>query len=380
MKKIVFILIVFFIANSCHTLKRVQDSNCPINSKYYFIDVEPEFQNCFKKEREYHCGNLLDGGTYGYDIKYVNDVLNLENVESIKALRIKYILKGIDLGKFKNLEYLWLSLDDEIPKNISELKNLKILHLESKSFLKIPDWIGNLSHLEVLSINQADNIFYLTPNISKLSNLKELYLRRFHKLKYQDIDFSKFPKLEKLILNDNTEDLLNKSVLECRNLEQLTTRNFHHYISKLKRLKVLVIGFISKKTDLKGINNLRNLEELFISGSYNKPEIDQLISQIPNLRNLGISFGFTKTTINNHKLKFPKLEYLSVGSFYLDQIPLHECPNLKYLRCFSVEKENHIIVPKEILKYDKLQCLRLGGKGIKKIDFNTDQLSFKLFR
>lgn len=377
MKVILSICLILFGFTSCNYLSKKSINLCPIQSNYSFIDVDFDLYDCFQESRKFHCEFFNGGASYGYKVFDTTKGINPREYNKILALRINDESDFEDLNKFVNLEYLYLFAVKKIPSNIKYLKNLKILLLDSSGFQEIPDWIGEMSNLEVLSVNRADNIIYLTPEIHKLSNLKELYLQRFHRLKLQFIDYSKFQKLEKLILSDNSEDLLNKTIKTCKFMSQMQTKYYHQYIADLVKLKLLVIDFVTTDTDLTAINKLKKLEELFIVVSYEFATIDKRISEIPKLRNLGINFSFTRTKINEVKLNFPKLEYLFLRSYYLDQIPTYNMPNLKYLACWSIEEENNILVPNELLNYKKLRYADISGKGIKGYEFNINKCHFK---
>ena len=354
-----------------------KQKNCIITSNYKYLEINNAAKRCWDQREN---SIKID-----YRIKPLSkSSLIYENAYKSKGVYLNYKLGNIDLDfeKFSELEYLMISYIDSLPESIGKLKSLKVLIIdEAKKIESIPDFIGNLTNLEILSIDLADNITYLTPEIENLTNLRELYLERFHSLPSNpEIDFSKFPKLEKLLLDDNFPDFLNESILGCKNLKELYTQLYQEYISELKNLQLLAINSIGEETNLKSISKLSKLEELFIIGSYRKKVIDPSISKLSKLKNLGICFSFTKTQINSIELTFPELEYFYIWSRNLDEFPKYNMPKLKYLKLKIVREDNLIAIPKSLLGYKNLEYVDLTGKGIGKIDFEVSEASFKIFK
>jgi len=62
------------------------------------------------------------------------------------------------IGRFKNLDALHLEgVIDELPKEISQLKNLQFLSLPNNKNLKeIPDFVADLPNLQIVNIGDSN--------------------------------------------------------------------------------------------------------------------------------------------------------------------------------------------------------------------------------
>ncbi|QBN18371.1 leucine-rich repeat domain-containing protein [Flavobacterium nackdongense] len=131
-------------------------------------------------------------------------------------------------AKFTNLETLSFRNDHlkEIPQEIGDLPNLKVLDLSGNDFTVLPQSLRKLNHLEELYLNEEKNLF-LNPNSTALNlplNLKILHLEN-DALKNLPKEIYELKKLEQLFLNDNNFIQIPKEMNSLKNLKQLDFHN-----------------------------------------------------------------------------------------------------------------------------------------------------------
>ena len=133
----------------------------------------------------------------------------------------------------------------KIPNSIGNLKELRLLYLNSNELSNLPESFGNLTALEGLYIEQ-NKLKTLPETICKLVNLQELYLRE-NKLKSLPQEFGSLKKLYRLMMNDNPLSKLPESMKDLKNLNDFYIQNTLlkvKYIKPLHILKKLDFGFI----------------------------------------------------------------------------------------------------------------------------------------
>lgn len=131
-------------------------------------------------------------------------------------------------AKFTNLETLSFKNDHlkEIPQEIGDLPNLKVLDLSGNDFTALPHSLRKLNHLEELYLNEEKNLF-LNPNNQVLNlplNLKILHLEN-DDLKKLPTEIYELKKLEQLFLNDNNFNEIPKEMNSLKKLKQLDFHN-----------------------------------------------------------------------------------------------------------------------------------------------------------
>lgn len=132
----------------------------------------------------------------------IEDALkNPENVFRLNLSNQKVSIPTTVWSKFINLEYLSLKNDHlvDIPKEIFELKNLKILDLSGNDFKILSNDFIKLENLEELFLNDEKNM-----DLPKTLNL-----------------LGKLPKLKTLHLENDNLNSLPSEILLIKNLESL---------------------------------------------------------------------------------------------------------------------------------------------------------------
>lgn len=84
-----------------------------------------------------------------------------------------------ELFELTQLRVLMLNMNyfERIPTAIGQLKGLKSLVFSESDFESLPDSIGELSNLEFLNISENPSLQSLPESLGKLTSLKELYLK-----------------------------------------------------------------------------------------------------------------------------------------------------------------------------------------------------------
>jgi len=341
-------------------------SNCPIDSEYAFIDIHRDYRSCLEKYAIYNGKTyLLDGHKYGYEnVQYLEfsrfrkpSVSN--EIYQHKAIDLHYygIPCPIDFKLFKNLEYLRLRDIQEIPKQVFELENLKVLFLDSKNLKEIPDNLVQLKNLEVLEIYPADGVEKMTDRIGELTELKILSLSRFYSIESFHIDFSKLVKLKRLDVWDNNAVIIDSSIANCKELQYMEVRNYNRVFTSLPKLRILALNEVDSEDEISNLDKISGLEELYVH--YYKPNvIAKSIQDLPNLKNLGIGF-VGELNVNMGISRLSKLKFLSIHCDNLFELPKFKMPNLIYLNIVDTQNRNGISSVRNLENYPNLKYLRL---------------------
>lgn len=379
-KLIVITLVLTFMVR-CIAVKKstYSQSNCPVNSQHYWIEVDEKYNNCLLPSRDFYCEKWIGGGNYGYYPEYLYKAYNSSRKDTVKSIIALHTSNLNGISNFSNLEYLMIYEIDSLPEEISKLKKLKVLYIVNYYADKISKHISQLPTIEILSINGARNLKDFDENLYNLSNLRELYISNTRTKFETVIDFGRFRKLERLILNDNTEPLINKTIVKCKNIEYISSLKINSYFEYLKKLEVLSVEHVDSKYELVCLPKIKNLEELFIQ-NYSLDGIDESIINIPNLRNLDIDFSYSNTLVCESKIHFKKLRYLRLSSYNLDCFPYFNMPNIEYINLGNrgvnkLEKFDY----SRINDYKDLKVLDIAGSGFKDFLIEKDSMRVELF-
>lgn len=183
-----------------------------------------------------------------------HEIGNLTQLEFLSASHGKLTAIPKEIGELEKLVALDLSFNqiDLLPDDLSKLKNLKYLNLAGNSLkYSIDEEIQNLKNLEFISIEfskDASNIKQTIQALTQLPNLKILHLR-YSNLDKLPIEFKNFKSLEQLSLRGNF-DLELSSTFET--------------LAKIQSLKILDLSFsrIESLPDEFGL--LKNVETIYL--------------------------------------------------------------------------------------------------------------------
>jgi Leucine-rich repeat (LRR) protein len=291
--------------------------------------IQQRIEECCRYKRKIL--NLI-----GVEYYYIPE--NIVELTWLKELRLK-IQKGQLLPdlicRLKNLEKIDLTITDLLPEALRHLTWIKSLSLTG-DFSVLPDWIGDLTGLQVLEIS-SDNLSGLPKSMQNLTSLKKLVL----KIGGNFLSTPTWP--EKIIT-----------------LEELEIYVFSFY--KQPPFKIQGIFPHLKKLKLRGWSTLpewkcnTHIEELEISHC-DCTEIPEWIGSIKSLRKLNIACNHFQT-IPDSIGNLTSLEQLDIGSNKIENLPDTIC-NLKLLKCLDISFNKLKKIPDGISNLTLLKNLYL---------------------
>jgi hypothetical protein len=222
--------------------------------------------------------------------------------------------------KFWEVESFFHFNDSDEMDDIETLRyhlNLTFLNIAGKKIKYIPESISVLGTLKIIAINET-LINELPENITNNKNLAVLTLKDNSKLKKIVETFSYFPKLQRLIIQNNSSIDKIPSISELKNLRELHLNQYSKVIPegvfKLKKLKELTLGSIRDNSGIilpEALGNLTNLEYLAIYHS-NFSELPDSIENLKNLKNLNL-YNTWIDVLPSELRSLSKLEKIDVG-------------------------------------------------------------------
>lgn len=330
------------------------------------------------------CSNLKHLNLFGNpDIEWKESVQTMKKLNNNVGIYVSIDdLSDIDSSYWQyitGIEILKTGLN-QIPKNILEQNQLTYLSIRGRwqnrtynNFDTLPKDLFDLTNLEILNLEQC-NITFIPDGISKLKNLKKLYLYN-NKLISLPRDFGKL-NIEILSLSENKFEEIPEQVFDIKNLKKFVFRlnNLEEIPVELFQLDNLRELYLSDNKICKvpdEIKNLKKLEILYLSGN----KLTSITSQIGVLENLKeLSLGENQiqnlpSEIGNLK----KLQKLDLRYSGLSSLP-SELSNLKSLKFLNLSFCNLEFLPTEICKLENLIELHLYGNDFKNIPSEVENL------
>ena len=344
-----------------------------------------------------HTGDSLEVNEYNLTRRYGTAKKLSLTFEKFKKVP-SYVF---DLPNLEELSLAYNSNLTELPKEISNLKKLKILELQSTSIKSFPIEISELDSLEELHLSgnmDWDKVFDV---LSKCKNLKTISwwdagLKEISKsiVKCQsiqnidlknnfDLDYAKeFKTLSSLMnlreitigSNDNKmpAGISQLQSLKILNVENCDIKELSGEIASLKNLEQLHIKYCREIRNLPSQMryctklqklSLYSLDEHFdFAGSLN------LLSNC-NLKYLDLSQNWRLKKIPDAVFRFKNLEYLGLNIYETDSIP-HQIGNLQNLKEIVLGPTNFKFLPVEFGKLSSLKKIDLSGR----VDFDYEQV------
>ena len=357
-------------------------------------------------DKDYSAVSLLDNLTtfFRYSGKdYDNIIDSLRFCSNLESFTLMYNNIGENMERIGELgDLVSLRLDGNSITKIEGLENktsLTHLLLPSNKIAKI-EGIENLSNLTYLSLNhnQIADITPLSANIS----LTDLYLKGNSQIDGErnnytgerldalnkigeiidrggiislDIDklglFTNYKKLslpsQNITSLEPLEGLTQLIELDLGNnaitLEDINSQNILKAMTNLETLNLSN----NKITNVTAINSLKNLKNLYIGGDQNNINLKEIEDIISNLTNLRISTESLKTIINCDINKITKL--------YIKSSSLTEIPDLSkfiFLTTLSLHDNPDISNFENISRIISLEDLNLSHNNLqgRMIDFS----------
>lgn len=225
------------------------------------------------------------------DFKAYTLKCGIDHSTEIHLSKDSFVTLDIIYSKHGNIEYFFLRNAGEIGKLGNEIKNLKQL----KSLLLVADGLAEVPDISALDLNylnlRDNNLTSIPENISSLKNLEIL---RLDSNKLESLpNIENLTSLNELDLSYNNlasvpclGKLMNLKVLRLGNNLKLTGEI--EGLEKLVNLKVLSLRKNSLNNFPDSIKNLKSLRELYLDNT-NIRELPEWISELTELRKLSLA-------------------------------------------------------------------------------------------
>ncbi|XP_011010638.1 PREDICTED: LRR receptor-like serine/threonine-protein kinase GSO1 [Populus euphratica] len=296
-------------------------------------------------------------------LDYISLPLNfLQNIGALPALKELHAgycdLNGtLPAQGLRKLEILYLSSNDFkesiFIESLGALPSLKTLHARNSKFKHVGKGLSNSSSLEEVVLDGSSLPASFLRNIGHSSTLKVLSLTT--------VDFHSTLPAQGTFFNSSTLEELH---LDLSSLPL----NFLQNIGALPALKELYAGSCDLNGTLpaQGWCELKNLEEVDLSGNNLKGVLPPCLGNLSSLRSLDLSYNQLEGNIaSSHLSHLTQLGYLSVSNNYF-QVPISfgsfmNLSNLKFIVCDSNEliaaPSSQPLVPKfQLLLFRASNC------------------------
>lgn len=140
-----------------------------------------------------------------------------DTVENLNRKKLKDIPTEVFEKKELKVLRLYGNQLDSISYRIGELQNLEELYIGKNNLKNLPKEIGQLKKLKILSV-QYNEITDLPAEIGEMESLEQLILNQ-NELRMLPTEISQLQKLEMLQLKMNWLDSLPTSIGECKQLK-----------------------------------------------------------------------------------------------------------------------------------------------------------------
>lgn len=358
------------------------------DGKYGYIDKEGNILIEYK----YQDAQPFDKKTGLAKVKYENkdyliDTKGREYLLAGKVTDITDLTEAIDLSG-QNLT--------DIPTEVFENKQIKILLVSKNRLTKITERVGMLSNLIYLNVS-SNSLKILPENIKKLKKLRRLIaqdnqlkkvqgeidnLHELVELNFQNNQLKSLPngigklkKIEKLNLNHNDiknlpptiSNLSSLLILSLRKNKEINYKEVFVHLGKLKNLMSLDLSESDISNLSPDIGQLQNLKYLFLDKN-NLTSLPGEIGNLNELRTLSLNHNNLKS-IPEEMQKLENLTELYINAN--EKLPftsiLNTLGKLKNLEKFYFRYNQLNEIPNEISKINNLTVLDLRNNRLTKI-------------
>lgn len=253
----------------------------------------------------------------------------------------------------KNLKTLDIKglRSNKIPTGISKFKKLEIFKIHSNEVIEMPDEIGNLTRLKLLSI--STKMSRIPATIGKLNNLDSLCLS-YNNFSEIPGELGNLKNLRFLDLSSNKLKVLNPKIGDCSALQHLwlnanPLETLPATIGNLKNLNILEVQYCNLQSVPGTIGNLPKLENLNLN--------DNLISDFPQ-----------------ELIALKSLKVLNIGYNQISALP-STLGDLAQLNVLLLGSNNIKTIPKSIGELRALKKLDLSFNDLDSLPREMEDLS-----
>ena len=260
------------------------------------------------------------------------------------------------LAQLKSLRLHWSALEN-LPKEISRLKELENFLLVSNQLQRLPSEIVSLSRLRHLELTDS-KLAELPADFSRLGALRTIILHR-NQLRELPASFGRLNRLEIAELDSNQLEKLPDDLSGLTNLRVLTLSD--------NRLSALP----------KVIGELLSMEELYVGVN----QLRELPDEIGNLENLE-TLQLTRNQIRalpSAMGRLSKLRELDIRSNQLTEIP-PEIGRLTQLMELSLSNNRLRSLPKELADLPNLEVVKLDDNPLPERLIEAARAGIETFR
>lgn len=249
---------------------------------------------------------------------------------------------------------------DKLPRALPYFPNLRQLFILHTSDLRqLPEWLGDIAQLDMLTLQFLQNIEALPRSLSKIPTLREIHLRDCPQLKLDED--AVFPRLEVLSIQhcDAIQSLprgLEQS-LELRELTlaRLPLEQIPSFLSHCPRLNALELNHLFSLAD-QPIRLASSLRHFQLKAS--KLEHFPAFENSQQLTYLDLQQNQIRRLPEKALAVLPRLESLKLSNNQLDKLP-DAIGSLSSLRWLELNDNQLRELPTALTKCKKLERLEL---------------------
>jgi internalin A len=262
----------------------------------------------------------------------------------------------------KGATELYLGEVRRLPRSLLQLSKLKRISIDG--LISLPTWIGELTQLEVLSVNQG-HLLKLPKSIAKLKNLRWLHLTD-SKLSSIPVEIVQLERLEILDLDGNPLLHVPDVVFEIQSIEGLNICNIGinsipDAISRLRRLRALAVTGNRLVTLPSSIASLSKLDSLYLYRTGLRA-IPEAVSKLRNLRRLQVGAN-NLTSLPDFICSMDRLSILHAKRNRLTVLP-ESIGNLSRLEELDLSYNQLTALPPSLRSLSALKRLYLHGNEV----------------
>jgi internalin A len=289
------------------------------------------------------------------------EILDLTNLKILQLENNKIQEIPSFLDRLNNLQEIQLHHNQikDIPESITNIHNLYRLNLNNNQIRKIPESITNLTNLNYLNLSN-NQIEEIPGKLVNLINLKALHLSNNQIQEIPDT-FDNLINLEELYLSNNQIEKVPERITELTNLRVLALydnqiQEIPRSISNLGNLTSLSFGNNKIQRISEGIISLINLKSLVLYGN----KITEIPKGIAKLINLEVLVLYS-----NQIIEIPEeIGYLiNLTELYLYDNKIQKTPEslarLANLKKLDLHKNQIVEMPRIIEGLTRLEKLNL---------------------